>query len=212
MYKIYDNEQGTDKWFEDRLGKITASVASKIITRTGRPSSSSDEVVNRAVAELILKYPDETFQSDAMQRGKELEDQALKYFNFVYGYGFKKCGFIEAVGEGGELLGFGASPDGLDLKIKTGLELKCPEAHMHLSYLAGKKLPDKYFQQVQTAMMVTGFKTWVFGSYFPNLPCFKVEVERDDKFISSMRALFVKTRKTIKERHLELAQMLKDAS
>jgi hypothetical protein len=208
VFKIHDHEQGSALWFEARLGKITGSIASDIITSTGKKSSASEEVINRAVAELILQKPDESFQSDSMLRGKELEDQALKYFNLVYDYNFKKCGFVEAVSEIGESLGFGASPDGIDLNIRTGLELKCPEAHTHLAYLTGGKLPKKYFQQIQTAMMVTGFEKWVFGSYYPEMPCFRVEVPRDEEFIKAMLPMFVECAELIKQRRLQINQIM----
>jgi predicted phage-related endonuclease len=208
MFKIHEHEQGTLEWFQARLGKVTGSIAPKIITRTGKPSSSVDEIVNRAVAEIIMQQPDETFQSESMLRGKELEDQALEYFNFVYGYNFEKCGFMEAIDSEGNPLGFGVSPDGVDLKLKIGLELKCPEPHTHLAYLASKELPDKYFQQVQAGLMVSGFDRWVFGSYHPSLPCFRVEVARDETYIKSMRELFNSASKMIKERHLVVSQMV----
>jgi YqaJ-like viral recombinase domain len=143
-----------------------------------------------------------------MLRGKELEGQALEYFNFVYGYNFKKCGFMEAVCEAGNPLGFGASPDGIDLTTRTGLELKCPDAHTHLAYLTSAELPDKYFQQVQTAIMVSGFDKWVFGSYYPSLPCFRIEVPRDDKFIEVMRPLFIEVSELIKQKHLMISKMM----
>lgn len=207
-YIIHNHEQGTDAWLQARLGKVTGSIMSKVITRTGKPSSSVDDIVNRAVAELVMQVPDETFQSESMLRGKELEDQALDYFNFVYGHEFEKCGFMEAVDKDGKALGYGVSPDGLCLKTMTGLELKCPEAHTHLAYLSSKELPDKYFQQVQAALMVSGFEKWVFGSYHPSFPCFKVDVPRDEKFIALMRPLVEDACAQIKEKLLAITKLV----
>jgi putative phage-type endonuclease len=200
--KIIDCKQGTDDWFEARLGIITASTFDKIITKAGKRSSQVDEMVNRAIAELIVGEPDETFQSEAMLRGKELEDQALKFFNFTKGYDFKPVGFVDSE------LGFGASPDGLDQEIKLGLELKCPSAHTHLAYLAADKLPDKYKQQVQGALLVTGYDKWVFGSYHPSLPCFSVEVERDNEFIEAMRKILVECGEAVRDGHAKLKAMV----
>lgn len=202
MFTIHDHEQGTPEWFAARLGKVTGSILDKIITKTGKASSQVDDVVNRAVAELILQVPDDTFQSDSMLRGKLLEDEALEYFNFVYSYNFKKCGFMDSG------LGYGVSPDGIDLEKRIGLELKCPEAHTHLSYLSSKELPPKYFHQVQGALLVSGFDSWIFGSYHPDLPCFQVEVKRDEEFISAMKPLVLKACAQIKERFEEISKMV----
>lgn len=209
-FKIYESKQGTDEWFQDRLGKITASAASKLITKTGKPSSSFDEVVNRAVAEIIMQEPDESYQSLSMMRGSELEEQALKFYNFTYDYEFKKCGFIEATDDSGKTLGYGCSPDGIDLDKKFGLELKCPEAHTHLAYLSSGELPDKYMQQVQTALMVTGFETWIFGAYHPFFPCFRVEVKRDEDYIKKMQPIFKKACIAVKEKHATIEKLIKE--
>ncbi len=202
IFTIHDHVQGTPEWFQARLGKVTASILDKIVTKTGKASSQVDDVVNRAVAELILQVPDETFQSESMLRGKLLEDEALEYFNFVYGYNFKKCGFMDSG------LGYGCSPDGIDLNKKIGLELKCPEAHTHLSYLSSKELPSKYFHQVQGSLMVSGFDSWIFGSYHPDLPCFQVEVKRDEEFIGLMKPLVLKACDLIKEKHDMVSKMV----
>lgn len=180
--KIHYIDQNSPEWYKLRLGKITASIMSKITTKAGNLSSSADEVVNRAVAEIILQEPDQFFVGEAMLRGQELEDEALRFFNFTNDYNFKKCGFVDSG------LGFGCSPDGVDEAEEIGLELKCPLAHTHLAYLASGELPDQYIQQVQMSLLVTGWDKWIFGSYHPSFPCFTVVVERDEAMISAMRS------------------------
>lgn len=211
-YQIIDVEQGTDEWFQARLGKITASVFDKVVTKTGKPSSQVDDIVNRAVAEVIVGEPDETFQSDAMLRGKDLEEQALRFFNYTHGYGFKSCGFLSAINPvTGEELGFGCSPDGLD-EYGFGLELKCPLAHTHLGYLASGKLPDKYKMQVQGALMITGFKKWIFGSYHPELPSFAIEVERDEKIIEALREHLTEASQLVQKKLLIIREKIGDVA
>lgn len=199
MYKIIDCKQGTHEWLQARLGQITGSIMDRVITKSGKPSASLDDIVNRAVAELVTGEPDETFVSGDMMRGTALEGQALEFYNFVYGFDFKPCGFIQAVDKSGRSLGYGVSPDGI--MSDGGLELKCPAAHTHLAYLSKDALPDKYIQQVQTSLMVTGFEKWIFGSYHPQFPCVKVEVFRDEKFISAMRPLVVEACAMIQEKY-----------
>lgn len=190
-YEIIDCEQGSPDWFMSRLGQVTASVASRVVTKTGRLSSQANDVINRAVAELVMNEPDDFFVSDTMIRGQELESEALAFFNFTYGYDFKPAGFIKARKsvDDGEFfdIGYGCSPDGLDEEKRIGIEMKCPLAHTHLAYLVDKVCPDVYFQQVQTALLVTGFPHWAFGSYHPDFPSFLTVVERDEPMIRSLR-------------------------
>jgi predicted phage-related endonuclease len=185
MYKIIDYPQRTDEWLQARLGKWTASFFDKAITSTGKRSASADEVNNRLVAELIIGRPDETFQSEAMLRGSELEDEALKFINFTHDYNFKPVGFMDSE------LGFGCSIDGNDVENDIGLEMKIPSLHTHLEYLAGGCLPKKYKAQVQGAMMVTGRKQHVFMSYHPEIKPFVVVVDRDDEFIKEMKKIIL---------------------
>lgn len=203
MYKIINCEQGSDEWFQARLGKWTASFFNKAVTATGKKSTQSRDVVNRLVAEIIIGEPDETFQSDAMERGKELESEALDFLNFTHDLNFKPCGFIDSE------RGYGCSADALDLDKNIGLELKCPAPHTHLEYLVGNELPDKYKQQVQGSLMVTGFDKWYFCSYHPEFPPLVVPVERDEKYIAVMQdiiyglALEVESRVEILKRKLD---------
>ena len=183
MYQIIDCEQRSDEWFKARLGKWTASFFDKAITTTGKRSASADETNNRLVAELFIGRPDETFQSDAMLRGSELEDEALSFINFTHGYNFKRVGFIDSG------LGYGCSPDGDDQEQDIGLEMKIPSLHTHLTYLAGKELPKTYKAQVQGSMMITGRKKWVFMSYHPEVKPFVIIVERDDEYINEMKKI-----------------------
>ena len=208
MFKIIDVQQGTDEWLHSRMGKPTASVFDKIITKTGKLSASSEEIINRAVAELIMGEPDETFQSDAMARGNALESDALDFFNFTYGYEFKAVGFCEALDATGNPLEFGCSPDALDEDQRIGLELKCPLAHTHLAYLAAGKLPNKYYQQVQGSMLVTGYDKWIFGSYHPSFKGLHVVVERDEDYIEKMKEHILYCAETIKARQILLADAL----
>lgn len=205
MFTVVNCEQGSPEWFQARLGKITASVISSIVTSTGKISSSSDEVVNRAVAELIMGTGDDFFVSDAMLRGQNLEDEAIGFFNFTYDYQFEKCGFLDS-GKG-----YGCSPDGIDFKNKKGLELKVPLAHTHLAYLADGGCPRIYKPQVQCSMLVSGFDSWVFGSYHPQLPCLRVEVERDEKIIDPMRDHLEKCCKLIQEKYLKIKSLVEAA-
>lgn len=193
-FTISEHPHGSDGWILDRLGKPTGSVGSKILTPTGKPSTSQEELVNRLVAEIIIGEPDETFQSSAMLRGLELEEEALSFFNLTCGYEFEATGFVDSG------LGYGISPDGMDLKNKKGLELKCPLLHTHLGYLAGGVVPKDYVMQCQMGLFVTGYDVWVFGSYYPEMPCFKTEALPDKKIQDALAVEVPKVATAVREK------------
>lgn len=186
MYKLINCEQGAEKWFQARLGKWTASFFDKALTSTGKPSTQANDVNLKLVAEKIIGQPDDSFVSEAMLRGKELEGEAFDFLNFIRGHTFEAVGFCDSE------LGYGCSPDGLDVANEMGLELKCPLPHTHLKYLLGGDLPKTYKAQVQGSMLVTGFKKWVFMSYHPQFDPFIIEVERDDEYISQLEKALLK--------------------
>lgn len=200
--KIYDVQQGSAEWLLARLGKITASNFDKVITKTGKPSAQVEDLINTAVAEAIIGEPIETYQSDAMLRGQILEPEALEFFNFVHGTNFKPVGFIDSG------LNYGCSPDAIDWTNAEGLELKCPLAHTHVKYLSSNALPEIYKLQVQGGMLVTGFDTWRFASYHPNLPFFSVTVPRDEKIITSLRDGLLKASEEIEKRKIKIQQLM----
>ena len=111
--RIIDCIQGEDEWRQARLGKWTASVFDKCLTKTGKPSSQAEEINLRLVAEQITgESEDYHFSSEAMDRGKNLENEAFKTLQFAYGYKFDKVGFCDS-GKG-----YGCSPDGINIKKK----------------------------------------------------------------------------------------------
>jgi hypothetical protein len=195
MFRISEHPQRTPEWYTERLGVWTASFFDCVITTTGKESSSASEINNRLVAELIAGTPDETFQSEAMLRGAELEDKALGFLNFAHDYEFVKCGLIKSTE-----YEYGCSPDGIDLTNEIGLELKCPSLHTHIEYISKWSLPNKYKAQVQGAMLVTGFKRWIFMSYYPDLKPLVIMVERDEGYINAMREYLIKNCLQVQEK------------
>lgn len=185
MFNIVDVEQGTEEWFKARLGKLTASNFSKILSPTGKVSTQANDLVNTLVAELLTGEREETYKNAHMERGNELEEEAREFVNFTGGHSFEPVGFVDSG------LGFGCSPDALDQERKIGLELKCPMAKTHVKYLRAGKLPNEYFSQVQGSMLVTGYDSWVFCSYHPLMKPFILEVKRDEDYIEKLRGMLI---------------------
>ncbi|MEG7750696.1 YqaJ viral recombinase family protein, partial [Listeria monocytogenes] len=68
-----------------------------------------------------FEFEADTFESDAMQRGNDLEPFAREYLNKYTGLEFKQTGWLQS--EENELLGI--SPDGITDCNRFSCEIKC---------------------------------------------------------------------------------------
>lgn len=174
--KIIDCEQGTEEWFNHRLGIPTASKFSDIVTSKGAISKSLSNYAYKLAGERISGKTGDGYQSFSMQRGTELEPEARELFSFIHGP-------VEQVGLCLSDCGtYSCSPDGLMREKRQGLEVKCPELHTHAKYLYDNKLPTTYFQQVQGSLYVTGYEMWWFMSYYPGMEPLIIKVLPDVEF------------------------------
>lgn len=184
MEIITNIEQGTTEWLKLRLGKATASNFSKIVTSRGELSKSLDKYALELASQMLVIEPEETYKSDAMQRGNDLEPEAREAYqqfslNIVDEAAFMSCD------------GYGYSPDGLI--GKDGLiEIKCPSQTVHTKYLFEDRLPVEYKAQVMGGLMVSERKWCDFVSYNPSFQedkrLFVKRVERDEEFIAKLKA------------------------
>lgn len=180
--RVHDFEQGTPEWLQARLGIPTASCFSKLITSAGKKSTQIDGYLNTLVAESLMGEPAESFQTDWMARGNELEPEARAWYEFQTDSDIQQVGFVTLDDSTA-----GASPDGLT--DGSGLELKCPKAETHVGYLRSNKLPAAYVPQVQGCMWICERETWDFVSYHPLMPKLLITVQRDDAFIATLAGL-----------------------
>ena len=180
MIKVSDILQGTEEWGSIKAGLPSASCFDRIITTKGEPSKSAKNYIYQLAGERIAGVKTETYQSYAMQRGIEMEEEARAYFELVMGAEVEQVGVIYH-----DERRFLCSPDGL--LPNSGLEIKCPLIHTHVGYLLAGVLPSDYFQQVQGSMLVTGFSHWWFTSYYPGLPALIIDVQRDWDFTAKLK-------------------------
>jgi len=190
---ILDHEQGTEEWFAARLGRPSASMFSKLITTTGKPSSSADGYINQLLAEIITGHSEGHFSNAHTERGNLLEPDARDMYEFISGNEVMEVGFILD-----DSLDFGCSPDGL-VCTDGGLEIKCPAGNTQVAYLRDPTVGvKKYWQQIQGCMMVTGREWWDFMTYHPEMPHVLVRVERDEEYIAKLAAEITKAVNVIK--------------
>tara|TARA_R110000751_G_scaffold297102_2_gene406552 strand:+ start:2318 stop:2917 length:600 start_codon:yes stop_codon:yes gene_type:complete len=180
---ILDHEQGTEEWLAARLGKPSASGFSKLITVTGKPSTSAVGYINQLIAERFIGQSEPFYVNDHMARGTELEPEAREAYEFITEKTVTEYGFI--LDDSKE---FGCSPDGL-VETDGGLEIKCPAATTMVKYLRDPQaLVKAYYQQIQGCLWITDSQWWDAFAYHPEMPHVLVRVERDEEFINKLAA------------------------
>ena len=184
---ILDHEQGSDEWFAARLGRPSASMFNKLITSTGKPSTSASKYIDELVDERLNGVRAPVYVNEHMERGTRLEPEAREYYEFLTDQQVTEYGFILDDSEE-----FGCSPDGLikdsDGNFEGGLEIKCP-ANMVGYHRDNKSFVTKYKQQIMGCMMITGAKWWDLMAYSDKKPHHLIiRVERDEEYIEKLAA------------------------
>lgn len=182
-------EQGTEEWFNARLGIPTASNFSKIMTTKCLQSSSFQDYLNTLLAEKIINGKDElnNYKSKMMEHGNETEDEAVLMYEFQTGTETEKNGiFLNNKGT------VGASPD--RLVGENGLvEVKCPLAKKIVEYKRDKKdLPSIYTLQVQGQLWIAEREWCDFITYHPQMPLIINRIYRDEKIITGLTKYLTK--------------------
>jgi len=172
--------QGEEEWHQKRAGNPGATGISNIITSTGKPSTSREKYLYQMAEETITGTKKKSYSNDAMQRGIDLEPEARAVFSSTKRIEVEQVGMIYADDD----KRYHISPDGIMQSLGKGLEIKCPSLMVHDKYCEKGICPTEYRLQVQTSLMVTGFDSWFFMSYFPGLNPFIIEVQRDERLIS----------------------------
>lgn len=177
---VHNVEQGSREWLECRLGIPTASAFKKIITPTGKLSAQARQYAYLLCAERLLNGVQGSVEGMAwMERGKELEAEAVKSYEFEQDVVTKTVGFITT--DCGQI---GCSPDRL-VGDDGLLEIKCPAPSTHVGYLLDGMDKD-YIPQVQGQLFVTGRKWCDWYSYNPAMPSVRVRVFPDAEYQANM--------------------------
>jgi len=186
--KIIECVQGSPEWHAARVGRVTASRASDVVSRikTGWGASRANYLAE-LIAERLTGAAAEGYTNAAMQWGTDKEPEARTVYEFLCDEPVVLVGFVEHP----TIAAAGCSPDGL---VGDGgmLEIKCPSTSTHIDTLLGEAVPSKYITQMQFQMACTGRKWCDFVSYDPRLPesmrLFVKRVHRDDAAIATLNA------------------------
>tara|TARA_B110000014_G_C20108096_1_gene583122 strand:+ start:324 stop:965 length:642 start_codon:yes stop_codon:yes gene_type:complete len=179
----WDIIQNTPEWDQMRLGKITASAASKFITATGKLSTSA--AAESAMQLLILKSIfeiEEGFKGNAAtEHGHEYEPEVIRGFEIDTSEQVTFPGFCQHE----EFPEIGYSPDGHIFEKNEGVEVKSPQLPAFTAHALyeGDKDPyvAQYLMQMRFSMAVSGFDAWNFCVGNPaSEKVFRHRIERDE--------------------------------
>lgn len=170
----FNIEQNSAEWFELRHGKIGGTRAKELFVK-------SDTLFYKLLAEIIEPFDEDTeesYQSEAMERGNFLEPQARIELQKYTGLEFIECGWIQS---DNELMGI--SPDGITADLTVQCEVKCPQPIAHLKICVSDAIPLEYINQCVHAFTVNDkLETLYFVSYRPEClikPLFVKSLNRD---------------------------------
>jgi putative phage-type endonuclease len=178
--------QGSVEWFQERLGKVTASRVADVLakTKTGYSASRANYMA-QLIAERLTGQPQESYTNAAMQWGIDTEPAAKAAYEFYRDAEVLPVSFLNHP----KIKMSGASPDGL---VGNGglVEIKCPNTATHLDTLLNGSIPGKYILQMQW-QMACGEREWCdFVSFDPRMPAhmqlFVSRIDRDAVQLAAM--------------------------
>lgn len=192
-------EQGTQQWFDARLGQVTASRIKDVVAKTKSGySASRKNYLAQLLCERMTRERQESYTNAAMQHGIDSEPYARSAYEMHCDGMVEEVGYIPHP----TIAGSGASPDGL-VGDDGLLEIKCPNTATHIEYLLAGEVPAEYKPQMSWQMACTGRKWCDFVSYDPRMPTkhqfFCVRYHRDDAYINELEAEVVKFIKELED-------------
>jgi hypothetical protein len=160
-----------------RLGIPTASEFDRIITPAKlQLAAGAHKYMCVKLAEWMYGAPLEAFVSPWMERGKDLEAEAVRYYEMDRDAETRVVGFVTT--DNGMI---GASPDRL-VGDDGLLEQKCPSLETHVGYMLDpQSLADEYRLQVQGQLWVCDRAWCDVQSYYPGFPSVIVRAPADER-------------------------------
>ena len=183
--KIHNVEQRSPEWYRLRAGIPTASEFSNLVTSTGAPSKSIPRYARQLAAEAFAGRTLDAWEGNQWtERGKELEAEAMRLYEFATDQIVTPCGFVTNDSQTA-----GCSPDGL-VGDDGLVEVKCLKADNHVEAVLyhqknGRCQPD-YVQQSQGQMWLCERKWCDLIFYHPVLPLLIIRQTPDAAVIAGL--------------------------
>ena len=180
MIEIIDCEQNSDEWLRARLGLPTASMFATVMAsgRGGGESLTRKKYLYQLAGEIITGETSEGYTNAAMQRGHELESEALVAYSLTNNDDIVKVGFVRNGQKG-------ASPDSL-LGDAGALEIKTKQPNVLIETLMRADFPPEHKAQCQGVLWVAE-REWIdLCAYWPKMPIYVKRAYRDEEYIKTM--------------------------
>lgn len=175
-----DLEQGSEEWYAQRCGIVTASVVGLLVTsKTLKPAANdtSRGLTAQLLAERITGHVEPTYQSSDMLRGTLDEPFARDKYSEHYAP-VATVGFM--VRDDWDF-NLGYSPDGL--VDEDGLiEIKSRAPKKHLATILADEVPAENIAQCQAGLLVSGREWLDYVSFCGGMPLWRKRVLPDPKW------------------------------
>lgn len=167
--RVHNVEQRSPEWYSLRAGIPTASEFSSLVTSKGEPSKSMPRYAKTLAAEKFSGRTLDAWDGNAWtERGKELEVEAIRLYEFASDYTVTPIGFVTT--DDGRA---GCSPDGL-VGDDGLVEVKCLKAENHIEavlyFQKNRHCQPDYVQQTQGQLWICRRKWCDLILYHPVLP------------------------------------------
>jgi len=192
-------EQGTQEWHQLRLGKVTASRVSDVMSKIKSGESASRRNYKmELVVERLTGLKTESYTSPAMQHGIDNEGIARSTYEIQNNVLVDQVAFINHY----NIKNAGCSPDGLVSNLGM-VEIKCMTTANHVEAILNNRPPPQYFAQCQFQMACAG-RLWndltLFDPRLPDILQLKVfRIERDETYIKLMEEEVIQFLKEVEE-------------
>lgn len=133
--------------------------------KSGEAAARRDLRVRLVLERITGQAQEDGYANAAMQRGADLEPDALGAYELHSGLTVWPVGFCEH-----DSLLAGCSPDGRVGDFEGIVEAKCPKSATHLEYLRSDSAPSDYMPQITHNLWITGAAWCDFVSYDDRFP------------------------------------------
>ena len=192
--------QGSEEWFEARLGLVTASCFSQVLAKG--EGKTRRKYMLKLVAERLTGKVSDSFSNSHTERGSIQEPFARLEYEARTGNLVEEVGFIKH-----PTLLVGSSPDGI-IGTQGGIEVKSVIPTVQIETIERGSIPYEHAAQVQGNLWVTGREWWDYISYSPDMPeplrLFVFRVDRNEEYIKNLEAEVIKFLEEAEELHQRL--------
>ena len=183
---IHSCEQRSGDWSALRAGRPTASEFSRLITSDGTQSKSLPGYALTLAGEMFAGKTLDTFEGTAWtERGREMEDEAIRRYQFDRDLDVDPVGFVTD-----DAKKAGCSPDGL-VGADGLVEVKCLKAENHIKailyFQKNGRCPTDYAQQTQGQLWICERLWCDLIFYHPELPLLVIKQVPDLVIFSALK-------------------------